>query len=91
MEVIVSGRSQRAENMRERLRKKPAVMQGNHVKVSFSEMYLGIRVSELGFRDTLDQTARCLNREGQTLYQLLHPLQEGIPKSHCVQHRSSQT
>lgn len=58
MEVIVSGRSQRAENMRERLRKKPAVMQGNHVKVSFSEMYLGIRVSELGFRDTLDQTTR---------------------------------
>ena len=57
-EVIISGRSMRAEKMRERLTIKPAVMQGNPVKVSSSGMYLGMKVSELGFRSTLDLTAR---------------------------------
>ena len=57
-EVIVSGRSMRAEMMRERLTKKPAMMQGNPVKVSSAGMYLGMKVSQLGYRSTIDMTAR---------------------------------
>ena len=57
-EVIISGRSKRAAMMRERLMKKPALMQGNPVKVSKAGTYLGMVVSELGYRDTIDLTAR---------------------------------
>ena len=57
-EIIVSGRSMRAEKMRERLNKKHAVMQGNPIKVSSTGMYLGMKISDQGFRDTIDKTAR---------------------------------
>ena len=57
-EVIVSGRNIRAEKMRERLEKKPAMMQGNPVKVTKSGMYLGMVISDLGFKDSIDRTAK---------------------------------
>ena len=57
-EVIISGRSARAEKMRERLTLKPAMMQDHPVKVAAQGMYLGMKVSQLGYRSTLDLTAR---------------------------------
>ena len=57
-EVIVSGRTIRAEKMRERLEKKPAMMQGNPVKVAKTGMYLGMVISDQGFKDSIDKTAK---------------------------------
>ena len=55
-EVIVTGRSKRAEAMREKLIKLPAKMQGHPIKVSESGMYLGMKVSQNGHRDSVDMT-----------------------------------
>ena len=57
-EVIVSGRNKKAELMREALTKNPAMMQGHPVKVSDSGMYLGMRLSQKGHRDTVDQSVK---------------------------------
>ena len=57
-EVIVSGRSKKAAKMREQLTSDPAVMQGKPVKVSSDGMYLGMRISQEGHRDTVDMTVR---------------------------------
>ena len=57
-EVIISGRNKKAVKMSERLQKKPALMQGNPVKVSESGTYLGMLVSNLGYKDSIDKTAR---------------------------------
>ena len=57
-EVIVSGRNKRAVAMRERLTDSPAEMQGNAIKVSSSGMYLGMKISQEGHRDSADMTAR---------------------------------
>ena len=57
-EVIVSGRSKKAALMRENLEERPALMQGNPVKVSRSGMYLGMVVSEDGHRASIDLTIR---------------------------------
>ena len=57
-EVIISGRSVRAEKMRTRLTDKPAMMQNNPIKVAKTGMYLGMVISDLGFRDSIDKTAR---------------------------------
>ena len=57
-EVIVSGRSKKAAAVRENLVSRPALMQGNPVKVSKSGMYLGMVVSEEGHRATVDLTIR---------------------------------
>ena len=57
-EVVVSGRNKKAEEMRLNLTNNPARMQGNPVKVSDSGMYLGMRVSQQGHKDTVDLTVR---------------------------------
>lgn len=57
-EIIVTGRTQRAAKMREQLTRDPALMQGSEVKVSSSGMYLGMKVSQEGHKDTVDMTAR---------------------------------
>ena len=55
-EVVISGRNKKAQLLREKLTNNPAMMQGNPVKVSESGMYLGIKVSQEGFRDTINLT-----------------------------------
>ena len=57
-EVVVSGNNKKAQDMREALTKNPAVMQGNNVKVSESGMYLGMKISQNGYRDSIDMTVK---------------------------------
>ena len=57
-EVVVSGKTKAAEEVREKLRTDPARMQGMPVKVSNSATYLGMKVSELGHRETIQATAQ---------------------------------
>ena len=57
-EVIISGRNQKATTMRENLIARPALMQGHPVKVVDSGMYLGMKISQQGHRDTVDLTVR---------------------------------
>ena len=57
-EIVISGRNAKAVQMRERLANNPAMMQGNPVKVSEAGMYLGIKVSQCGHKDTIDMTVR---------------------------------
>ena len=57
-EVIVTGRNKKAEKLKETLTQDPAVMQGNSVKLVESGMYLGMRVSQKGHRDTVDLTVK---------------------------------
>ena len=57
-EVIISGRNKRAAAMRENLVQRPAMMQGHPVKVAESGMYLGMKVSQEGHKDTIDLTVR---------------------------------
>ena len=55
-EVVVSGRNKKAEEMRKALVDVPARMQGNDIKVVDSALYLGMKVSQAGFRDSIDKT-----------------------------------
>ena len=57
-EIIVSGRNKKAEAMRQSLTENPAKMQKHDVKVVSSGMYLGMRLSQEGFRDSIDQTVQ---------------------------------
>ena len=56
-EVVVSGRTKAAKEVRENLKRDPALMQGLPVKVSESATYLGMKVSETGHRETIHATA----------------------------------
>ena len=55
-EVVVSGRNKKAEEMRKALSDIPAKMQGNDIKVVDSGLYLGMKVSQAGYRDSIDMT-----------------------------------
>ena len=57
-EVVVSGTNKRAQDMRDALTSNPAVMQGNAVKVVESGMYLGMKISQSGHRDSVDLTVK---------------------------------
>ena len=57
-EVVVSGRTKAAENMRTSLKEVPAVMQGMPVKVSKVATYLGMKVSQTGHKETIHATAQ---------------------------------
>ena len=57
-EVIVSGGSKKAQAMRDRLTSNPPLMQGNPVKLASDGMYLGMKVSQAGHRDTVDKTVK---------------------------------
>ena len=54
----LKGRNKKAAEMRESLIKNPAVMQGNKVKVTDSGLYLGMKVSQEGYKDSIDQTVK---------------------------------
>ena len=56
-EIVVSGRIKKAETMRENLRSDPAMMQGNPVKVTKVATYLGMKVSQVGYRESIHATA----------------------------------
>ena len=51
-EVVISGRSKKAEMVRENVESDPPLMQGNPVKVAAAGMYLGMKISQSGHRDT---------------------------------------
>ena len=57
-EVVVSGRLKKAADLRLKLMTSPAIMQGFPVKVADTAMYLGMKVNQTGFRQTIDSTVR---------------------------------
>ena len=56
--VVISGKNKKAEVMRESLTKNPSEMQGNPVKVASSGMYLGMKISQSGHKDTIDMMVK---------------------------------
>ena len=57
-EVVVSGKTKKAEVMRDTLTTDPAKMQGNPIKIVKSGMYLGMKISQDGHKDTIDATVK---------------------------------
>ena len=57
-EIVVSGRIKKAEAMRNNLKAEPALMQGNPIKISEEATYLGMKVSQVGYRESVHLTAR---------------------------------
>ena len=57
-EIVVSGKVKETKSMRDNLRRDPAMMQGNEIGVVESASYLGMTISESGFRETIHMTAK---------------------------------
>ena len=57
-EAVISGRTKDTLNVRENLTRDPALMQGHPVKVASSAMYLGMRVDQTGYRETIHATVK---------------------------------
>ena len=57
-EALVSGRTKAAADMRVRLTADPVQMQGHRVKVTSSAMYLGMKVSKAGYRETIHEMVK---------------------------------
>ena len=57
-EVVVMGKSKKAEEMRNKLKNDPVRMQGKPVKISPEGMYLGMWISQDGHRASVDSSVK---------------------------------